>query len=137
MTEILQQRQDALRIDEEFRNVRERADETRADLSQKLETVVNTTDSIQSRVHSCQSVGQQILAFVASFPSEIRESLRKISQTDIQIYDTLLQVQQDIAAAPTNVLQSNIRFEDALGRGRDLPYEYFRHWEVNTVIPVA
>jgi len=42
----------------------------------------------------------------------------------------MLQMQQNISPRPTNLLESNIRFEDALGEIKELPYEYFRHWEV-------
>ncbi|KAL2043072.1 hypothetical protein N7G274_004132 [Stereocaulon virgatum] len=31
---------------------------------------------------------------------------------------------------PTSLLETDIRFEDALEEYRELLYEYFRHWEV-------
>ena len=132
MAEILKHRQDAIRVDEGLRQVKDQVSKTRADLKQRIESVDDTVVSVQNRVQNIQNIGEQILAFLGSFPSEFRALLRNMTQMDFRIYNILLEVQRDIAAAPTNILQSNIRFEDALGRGRELPYEFFRRWEVSS-----
>jgi hypothetical protein len=44
-----------------------------------------------------------------------------------------LAVQQHIPAAPTALLASNIKFTDALDRYKELPYDYFRNWDVSAI----
>jgi hypothetical protein len=45
----------------------------------------------------------------------------------------LLAVLQNIPATPTALVASNIKFTDALDRYRELPYDYFRKWDVSGV----
>lgn len=73
---------------------------------------------------------KQAVEFVTSFPSELRELLQKILALNFKIYNLLLHPQSPIKS-PSLLLESNIRFEDALGRFRELPYEWFRYWEVS------
>jgi hypothetical protein len=131
MTEILRYRESAIQVDRGLQEVKMQTCQAQTDLVQRLDNVAEATSSIRGAITNIHSVGQQILAFLGTFPAEIRGILRKISQTDMQIYSLLLQVHKDIATKPTNLLQSNIKFEDALGRVRELPYEYFRNWEVS------
>ena len=44
-----------------------------------------------------------------------------------------LAVQQRIPATPTARVASNIKFTDALDRYKELPYDYFRSWDVRAV----
>ena len=41
-----------------------------------------------------------------------------------------LAFQQHVPLTPTSVVASNIKFTDALERYRELPYDYFRNWDV-------
>jgi len=45
-----------------------------------------------------------------------------------------LAVQQHIPASPTTLVASNIKFTDALDRYKELPYDYFRNWDVSGVL---
>jgi hypothetical protein len=121
MAEIVRQEQHALQVDDNLEEIKLQTSTATTELTQQIQGATDTTGN------HLQSVGKQILDFLGSFSSEFRDMLRKITQTDIRIYQLLLKVQQDIAATPTNLLNSNISFEDALGRRRELPYEYFRH----------
>lgn len=94
-------------------------------------------DSLSANVHatttavmSLRGVGQQIMSFISTFPAEMRDLLRQIMQSNCQIYQMLLSIQQCPVQSPTGLLDSNIRFEDAMGELSELPYEYFRYWEV-------
>lgn len=94
-------------------------------------------DSLSSDVHatraavmSLRDIGQQAVSFVSTFPSEMRGLLHKILQSNWQIYQMLLTIQKSPGQAPTGLLDSNIKFEDAMGELNELPYEYFRYWEV-------
>ena len=45
-----------------------------------------------------------------------------------------MQIQKDLPRGPSQVLSDNIYFEDALGRVKSLPFEFFRHWEVRSPV---
>ncbi|KAF8248008.1 hypothetical protein K440DRAFT_549882 [Wilcoxina mikolae CBS 423.85] len=94
----------------------------------QLEAISSSTQSIRSSIVSLRGVGEQLKQFLSSFPVEVRDMLRAILQTNFQIYNLLHA--QTVAQSPTLLLQDNIRFEDALGVVRELPYEWFRDWEV-------
>lgn len=96
----------------------------------RLDSISSTTSSIHSSVMSLRNLGEQVTRFIGTFPAEIRDLLQRILRTNLQIYYMLLQSQNMIPASPSRLVQSTIKFEDALGRVRELPYEWFRHWEV-------
>jgi hypothetical protein len=101
---------------------------------QSSETRFDTLDahaaSAQTSLLSLRNIGSQILAFVSTFPVEIRDLLARIMQQNNRVYMILLSIQASTAVSPTSKLASNIKFEDVLGRNRELPYEYFQFWEV-------
>ena len=88
-------------------------------------------DAISHSVVTFSCIRDQVLAFLATFPSELRGLLRNILQSNWQIYQALLEIQKCTAQSPTGLLDSDIKFEDALGEFRQLPYEHFRYWEVS------
>ena len=83
-------------------------------------------------VINLRSVGEQILSFLNYFPSEIRSLLQSIVRANRRTYQAVLQIQEHLSQSPTSLHDSNIRFTDALGEYRELPYEFFSHWEVCT-----
>jgi len=95
-----------------------------------LESVCAGVDRMDHSVVQVRHLGQQIMDYLNAFSEKIQGSLRAILQSNLQTYQLMLQMQQNISPRPTNLLESNIRFEDALGEIKELPYEYFRHWEV-------
>lgn len=95
-----------------------------------FDEIVAKVKGTQTSVMSLRSTGEQILKCLGTFPKEMRELLQKILCANWQMYQILINIQQSTARSPTGLLESNIRFEDALGDYRELPYEYFRHWEV-------
>lgn len=97
---------------------------------EKLDALSAKADTTQASITSLRSLGEQVVGYIGQFPRDIRQTLRAILQSNWQIYRVLLQVQQHISHSPTGLLDSNIKFEDALGEYKELPYEYFRHWEV-------
>lgn len=84
----------------------------------------------RAAVMSLRDVGKQALTFLYTFPSETRNLLQKILRSNWRIYQLLLNVQKTPSQSPTGLLESNIKFEDAMGELYELPYEYFRYWEV-------
>ncbi|KAL3421762.1 hypothetical protein PVAG01_05918 [Phlyctema vagabunda] len=94
-----------------------------------LERLSTSARSVETTVLNLRDTGQQILQFIGDFPREIRDLLQKIIRTNLQLYYLILRSQNNIAKVPTMLLESNILFEDALGRTQTLPYEWFRHWD--------
>ncbi|KAL8986776.1 MAG: hypothetical protein Q9169_008757, partial [Polycauliona sp. 2 TL-2023] len=66
------------------------ADETKASLQTLSSQVGSSTTSIASLI----SIGDQILAFVKTFPQEIRERLQAITQADWRTYQAVLRLQE-------------------------------------------
>ncbi|MCJ1265253.1 hypothetical protein MMC22_005128 [Lobaria immixta] len=94
-----------------------------------LKSIHTGVDRMDLSVVQARHFGQQIMDYLNSFSGKIQGLLRAILQSNLQTYQLMLQMQQNISPRPTNLLESNIRFEDALGEIKELPYEYFRHWE--------
>ena len=97
---------------------------------EKLDAISAKAGATHASIMSLRSLGEQMMDYVGQFPKEIRDLLHAILLSNWQMYQVLLQIQQRTSNSLTGLLDSNIRFEDALGEYRELPYEYFRHWEV-------
>lgn len=95
-----------------------------------LEALSSEIYATRVAVMSLRDIGKQTMRFVCTFPSEMRSLLQKIIQSNWQIYQLLLSLQKSPGQSPTGLLDSNIKFEDAMGELHELPYEYFRYWEV-------
>ena len=104
----------------------------------KANNLTTQVQAIRSSVVSLRGLGENIIAHVRRLPKKMRELLQAILYSNWQIYQILLQIQRTTSQSPTGLLDSNIKFEDALGEYKELPYEHFRHWEVGiTCILVA
>ena len=96
----------------------------------KSDALAFRVEDVRVSISGFIDLAEQVINYVQSFSNGIQESLRFMMQSNWQIFQMLLKVQQSITQHPTALLQSNIKFEDVLGEYRELPYEYFRHWEV-------
>ncbi|KAI9836029.1 MAG: hypothetical protein M1819_001640 [Sarea resinae] len=129
MAKVVEYRDNSHRERRQIQMIASEVADVRSGLTSRFDRMSATVSATQSSVLGLQSIGNRVATFIATFPSEIRDLLRSIVGTNITMYRVLLQLQQGIAKSPTSLLQSNIKFEDALGRKRELPYEYFRHWQ--------
>ena len=75
-------------------------------------------------------VVEQLLSMVGKFSVEALKLLKRILETDLEIYALLRQVQERLPRGPPEATHDCIHFQDALGRTQELPYRYFRYWEV-------
>ena len=98
--------------------------------NRRLNDISSATSSIQTSIMSLRDLGEQVTRFMSTFPAEIRGLLQKILRTYLEIHWLLLRSHNSVSASPSLLCQSNIQFEDALGRVKGLPFEWFRHWEV-------
>ena len=105
---------------------------TTAELAQSVSSVSLGMSSTQDSILSFRNTGSQILTFLRNFPADIRKLLQTIIRTNMQMYYVLLKIDGKVSASPSLLNQTNIRFEDALGVVRELPHEWFKHWEVSS-----
>lgn len=108
-----------------------RIEETNDTTHDKIDRLSTKVEQVQTSVSSVRSVAKQAFDFLVSFSREAQETMRATIQSDWQIHRVLLDVQDRIAQTPTGLLNSNIKFENALGEYWEFPYEVFRHWEVS------
>ena len=130
MSKIAQQRASLQGIQNQVEQLKDGLNDQAAANRARLDAISSTTDATQASVLGLRSLGDQIMQYISTFPRDIRDLLRKILRSNWQIYQVLLLLEAKIAPNPTMLLGSNIRFEDALGVYTELPYEFFRHWEV-------
>ena len=107
-------------------NIKAGIPDTRRNLEEEQNRLSSRVASIDSSLLSLRNLSSQILYFIATFPMEIRDKLIRIIHQNNRVYSILLQIQGGITVSSTWKSESNIKFEDFLGRTRDLPYEYFR-----------
>lgn len=86
--------------------------------------------SLQGSFMGLRSMCLEMLAILQKLPTDLLAIIREIQSSNVQIYALLLKIASSVPASPTWLLSSNIRFEDALGVIWELPYEYFKHWEI-------
>ena len=130
MSKIMDNRATLHKIHGVVESTEDRMEGIEATCETKLSTMVTKVDATYASLVNLKLVGEQILAFISTFPLEVRELLRTITQADWRTYQAVLQIQQRLSRSPTFYHESNIRFTDALGEYRELPYEFFCHWEV-------
>jgi len=106
--------------------------ENTAELAQNMSTLSVQMESTQNSLLSLRNTGSHILAFLRKFPADIRALMQSIVRSNLQMYYILLKIDGKVSASPSLLNQSNIRFEDALGVVRELPHEWFKHWEVSS-----
>ena len=112
----------------------DKVDADTASITQGLSSLSIGLASAQTSFVTIRSLGSQIIAFLRTFPAEPRTLLQSIIRTNLRMFAILVSIHEKIATSPTQLLQSNIRVEDALGVVRELPYEWFRYWEVRPMI---
>ena len=101
-----------------------------AAVCERLNTISEHAHATQLSILSIRHLGEQITAYIRTFPKEVRDLLNTIINNNAQMYQTLVQIQYSISRAPSSLQASNLRFTNVLGEYRELPYEYFCHWEV-------
>ena len=103
----------------------------------KLDRLAANVTQIQRSVFSARSVAKRVFESLVSFSWEAQETMRAIIQSNWQMYRVLLEVQDKVAQPPTSRIDSNIKFENALGEYCEFPYDVFRHWEVSKGLPFS
>ncbi|KIW13997.1 hypothetical protein PV08_06778 [Exophiala spinifera] len=96
----------------------------------KLDEANESNASMTRVVTSLTQSLTRALATVASMPQEVRDMLRRIAVSNFAMYGMLRTIQDHLSRSPCLRVQDSIMFEDALGRSKLLPYEYFQHFDM-------
>ena len=130
ISKVAEHRAIALHVQEQVETLKNNLTEEGIAIRAKLDAISSDTNATQASVTSLRTMAEQITDYIRTIPQSFRESLQAPMQSNWQMYQVLLQIQQTFSRAPTSLHVSNIRFTNALGEYRELPYEYFCQWEV-------
>ncbi|KAI4086009.1 MAG: hypothetical protein LQ344_007923 [Seirophora lacunosa] len=109
---MAEQHDQLTRVESGLHNLDRRLNQEQMAADKRLECIGEAVDHSKSAVFSPRPLSNQIAT-----PGTL--------QDEFKMYLVLLQVQNCISARPASSLDSDIRFEDALGRTRNLSYEHF------------
>ncbi|KAL9117597.1 MAG: hypothetical protein Q9187_005866, partial [Circinaria calcarea] len=129
ISKIAEQRAALHQVHGMVEHIEHRMEGVEATSQAKLDDISSKSDATYASVISLRNLAEQVMAFVGTFPQEIRNLLYTIMQADWRTYQAVLQIQERLARSPSSLHGSNIQFTNALGEYRELPYEYFCHWE--------
>lgn len=130
MSKIAEQRAALHQVQGLVERLDDRMEGIKATSRATLNAISSQSNATHASIMSLRGLGEQIMGFISSFPKEIRDLLQGIMKSDWRTYQAILQIQQRLAQSPTSLHDSDIRFTNALGEYRELPYEYFCQWEV-------
>ncbi len=109
------------RLNDGMRSIRKEQEKTE---SQIISGFRSTFDQLRM----ISMIGASLLSNLVPFSGKILRYLRENMKNNLATYALLLKIQQEM---PKQVANSDtIYFEDVLGRTENLPYVYFKHWEV-------
>jgi len=134
---IAEHRAGLRQVQETVDNIEDRMGGIETARHDEFKAISSKADETQSSLMSLRNLGEKIMSFMMTFPQEIRDLLQTIVQSDWRTYQAVLQIQDRLARAPSSLHDSKIRFANALGEYRELPYERFCNWEVRTPLRVT
>lgn len=97
---------------------------------QCLAVIPTTARGITDYVDRVIATARPLFQAFGEFSIDALNMLRRILQTNLEIYALLLRIQAQISRALSPSTEDCIHFQDALGRVQELPYNWFRHWEI-------
>jgi hypothetical protein len=64
------------------------------------------------------------------FSAEALELLKKVLQTGLETHALVLRLQEQIPQSLRMPIHTLFYFQDVLGREHELPYDWFKHWDI-------
>lgn len=130
LSKIAEHRTTLAHVQKQVESLKDNMIEERTATGARLDAISSDTNATQASVTDLRTIAEQITGYIRTFPQNVRDALQAPMQSNWQMYQILPKIQQAISRGPTSFCASNIRFTNALGEYRELPYEYFCHWEV-------
>ena len=97
---------------------------------QTLTSIPTATRHIVTYVDRVIDILRFLLGAFQVFSAEALELLKKLLQTSLETHASVLRLQGQIPQSlrmPTHTL---FYFQDVLGREHELPYDWFKHWDI-------
>jgi hypothetical protein len=99
-------------------------------VEQKQEQSYQQMVLVDARAERLEALLKQLIRVFGQFSAVALQLIQRLLRTDIEIYAILRQLQSRLPPTPTCSMQDSIHFTDALGRTQQLPYQWFKHWDV-------
>ena len=111
------------RIDQRFQRLEGLQQECLAVIPTTARGITNYIDRVTATLRPYLEAFQELSA-------EALDLLKRILQTNIEVYPLLQHVQAQLSRPLSSPTEDCIRFQDGLGRLQELPYNWFRQWEI-------
>ena len=97
---------------------------------QTITSIPTATQRIVSSVDRVIDILRPLLGAFQGFSAEALELLKRMLQTNLEIHALLLRLQGQIPETIRTSTHTLFYFQDVLGRDHELPYDWFRHWDI-------
>ena len=118
ISKIARQRAALHQVHGTVEHIEDRMEGVEATSQAKMDAISSESDATHASVMSLRNLAEQVMAFVGTFPREIRDLLYTIMQANWRTYQAVLQIQERLAHSPSSLHSSNIQFTNALGEYR-------------------
>jgi len=96
----------------------------------KQEQAYQNVALVDGRAKRLEALLRQLIRVFGEFSAIALQLIQRLLRTELEIYALLKKVQNGLTPRPASSVQDSIHFTDALGRTQELPYQWFRHWDV-------
>lgn len=97
---------------------------------QTLTSIPTAIQSITTYVDRIVNILRPLLGVFQEFSVDALELLKRMLQTNLEVHALLLRMQGQVPQTPRMPIHTLFYFRDVLDREHELPYEWFRHWDI-------
>ena len=97
---------------------------------QTLTSIPTATRQIAAYVDRVMDILRPLLGAFQVFSAEALELLKKLLQTGLETHALVLRLQEQIPQSLRMSTHTFFYFQDVLGREHELPYDWFKHWDI-------
>ena len=97
---------------------------------QTLTSIPTATQQIAAYIDRVMDILRPLLGAFQVFSAEALELLKKLLQTGLETHALVLRLQEQIPQSPRMPTRTLFYFQDVLGREHELPYDWFKHWDI-------
>ena len=97
---------------------------------QTLTSIPTATHQIAAYVDRIIDILKSLLGAFQIFSAEALQLLKKLLQTNLETNVLLLRLQEQIPQRLKTPTHTLFYFQDVLGREHELPYDWFKHWDI-------
>lgn len=119
------------RLSEEVSGLNQQAEQCSEETTRSLDEIQCSTKSTGHALVSMRDVLSYLAKIIQAIPEDMRRLVEMTTRTNLEIYQAARSIQAHLPVSngPGLPLQDCILFEHALGCSRNLPYEFFQHFD--------